>query len=150
MAEPPHLVTQARLADVVFEWEFKDIVQIIENPLSQEDMHAVFFCVQKNVTEYPLQQVAQFLGVPFSPSQNMISGEGGVVPDAISLTQVSLLSVFESECLFNGRSFLPSPLNDAAVTKFSMATYAWQGFLRIAGQNCDMIWDGDAAWQACR
>ena len=141
-ARMQHIVSQMPFSDVRCKWEFKKLLFVVvsEEP---EDVHMVSCLLGANVLGEICNPIAAFLGDPYQPSRNAISGVGGKVSFRMAIAEHKVRGAFAAHCA-DSRAFTgPSPLRWDA---YRQATCLWQGFLRLPGQSLACLHDLIGVW----
>ena len=137
-----HIDSQVPVSDVLFVWEFQKLLSVV---ISEEpgEVHLVRCMVDADVLGQICNPIASFLGDPYQPSRNAISGVGGEVSFRMAIAEHKVRGAFAAHCA-DSRAFTgPSPLRWDA---FRQATYLWQGFLRVPGPSLACLHDLIGVW----
>jgi hypothetical protein len=130
--EREFIVSQARHDDIIYEWSLEMVLAAVADCGSNECDGVIREMVERNVQDEICDLVAKFLGEQYTPCRNQISGSGGEVSPVMGLMQQRLGDAFYTHVL-DGEVFAgPTPFRAEIVR---LATYLWQGFLRVPGQS---------------
>lgn len=134
------------IADVQYQYDFNMVFRIFHTPSDPELQRAGEMMVAGNVTEPLCKLVAEFLGLPYKPTRNAISGDGIVMRSELRLVGDLLLENFWKHCEFSGTDY-PLVLDKSVTRSLAAATYMWLSFLRCWWQSANFMKNGASIWK---